>query len=423
MSVSSKKSLLSFTLCASLLSAATALPQSAEQWRRLTGPEGASVKALFSHGDYLFAGTSNGLFRSTDQGQSWKSVNLAEINSSITSFTAVGGTIFAGSRDCPIFSSTDNGLTWTPMENFGNITALAAIGGNLFAGTRCESHVPIPCGIFRTTDNGKTWTFTDKHIARTSINSLAVIGEELFAGGYRVLRSSDQGANWTEFNVRIDTQHGPVNDIIYSAFAVIGKQLFVGTNYGVFASTDRGTNWRPINSGLPGVSFSGKDKKYVKSFAQDARRYVTTLAAVGETLFAGGREFGVYRFDSKSQSWTEVNNGLFNLNVNTFAVSGGKLFVGTEAGVWVSTNSGENWRSANSGINDYSIGIIGVKDNRLLIGTSGGVYASADNGNTWTPVKDSIEPEAWQIPTEWKRGSLNKQVNRLAAINDVISAG
>ncbi len=424
MFVRSKKRLLSFTLCVSLVSATTVLPQSAERWRRLTGPEGASIDVLFSHGDYLFAGTNNGVFRSTDQGQSWKSVNLGKINQdpAITSFTAIGETLFAGTSGGYIFRSTDNGLNWTPMEFFGNITALAAIGGSLFAGTRCESHAPIPCGIHRSTDNGKNWTFIDKDIARISVRSLAAIGAELFAGGYGgVLRSSDLGNNWTKIEVSRDTPYGVRSDMIFNAFAVMGKQLFAGTDYGVFVSTDRGMNWRPINSGLPG--FSIKDRKYVKSFDQDSSRYLNALAVSGDTLFAGDREFGVFRFDNQSQSWTEVNNGLFNLNVNKFAVSGGKLFAGTEAGVWVSTNNGESWRSANSGISDYSAGIIGVKDNRLLIGTSGGVYASTDNGNTWTPFKDSIEPAAIQIPPAWERGSLNKQVNRLAAINDVIIAG
>src|SRR5215475_13273123 len=77
MFVSSKKSLLSFVFCSSLVLASTAYQQSAEQWRRLPGPdtEGIPINALFSNGDYLFAGGYDGVFRSTDQGQRWKRVN------------------------------------------------------------------------------------------------------------------------------------------------------------------------------------------------------------------------------------------------------------------------------------------------------------------------------------------------------------
>jgi len=423
MFVSSKKSLLSFVLCASLVSASTAFPQSAEQWRRLPGPkpEGASINALFSHGDYLFAGTSKGIFRSTDQGQSWKGVNLPETNPRVTSFTAIGETLFVGCKGFMhwgIFRSTDNGLTWKPMENVGDINVLAAIGGRLFAGL--NDPMFSPSGIACSTDNGKNWTLVGKEVAATSIHSLAVIGAELFAGAsYCGFRSSDLGNNWTKINVSIATPHGPVDDIACNAFAVIGKQLFVGTDYGVFVSTDQGMNWRPINNGLPGF-----DVKSVKSFAQDARRNVKTLAVSGDTLFASDWDLGVFRFDNRSQSWKEVNNGLFNPKVNSFAVSGGKLFVGTEAGVWVTTDNGENWKSANSGmVANHGVGEIAVRDNRLLVQGFGGVFASADNGNTWTPVKDSIEPDALQIPPEWKRGSLNKKVDHLASINDVVIAG
>jgi photosystem II stability/assembly factor-like uncharacterized protein len=437
----SKKSLLYFTMCAALVSAAPAFPQSAEQWRLVPGPnpEGASITALFSHGGYLFAGGQHAIYRSTDQGQSWKSVNLPEPNPAITSFTAIGGTIFAGASAWPLFHSDDNGLTWKRMELPEDIsalftgdpkafpplaiTALASIGGSLFAGTECQSHVPIPCGISRSTDKGKTWT----RVSDGGIQSLAVIGSDLFAGegyGGSILRSSDLGNNWTKTNVRVDTPHGPADIIAYNAFAVMGKQLFVGTNYGVFVSTDQGMNWRPINRGIPGFSYVKDSGKLVKSFSEDIMKPITALAVIGDTLFAGARDFGVLRFDSRSQSWTEVNNGLPNLKVASFAVSGGKLFVGTEIGVWVTTDNGDSWKSANSGMNARTgVGRIVVRDNRLLVGAFNGVYASSDNGASWTQVKDSIEPPELQIPPEWKRGSLNKEVNSLASLDDVIIAG
>ena len=87
-------------------------------------PKEPQLNALFSHGDDLFAGGYNDVFRSTDKGQSWKSVKFPETNPSITSFTAIGGTIFAGSSAWPLFRSNDNGLTWTRMEVPEDITTL-----------------------------------------------------------------------------------------------------------------------------------------------------------------------------------------------------------------------------------------------------------------------------------------------------------
>jgi photosystem II stability/assembly factor-like uncharacterized protein len=268
MTVRSKKNLLSLALCVSLFPASTPVSQAAEQWRRLPGPGGASIDALFSHGDYLFAGGDTGIYRSTDQGQSWKSVNLRGSDQfpHITSFTAVGGTIFAGSSDQPMFRSTDNGLTWTRMEvpeditTFFHsdvpiaITALASIGGSLFAGTKCSSHAPIPCGIHRSTDNGKTWTRVGKGVADTSVRSLAVIGAELFAGGGfaggGVLISRDNGLSWTPSNAGLNKEN------YVNAFAVKDGRIYLAGN-GVYVSSDGGRSWAPINDGLTELDVRG----------------------------------------------------------------------------------------------------------------------------------------------------------------------
>src|SRR5262249_17880342 len=161
----------------------------------------------------------------------------------------------------------------------------------------------------------------------------------------------------------IDTPYGVESHIAFQGFAVLGKQLFAGTDYGVFVSTDQGMSWQPINRGLP------------SPIQSDVRKYVKTLAVSGDTLFAGTAGSGIFRFDNQSRNWTEINNGLLNRDVNTFAVSGDRIIVGTEAGISVSTDRGENWRSANAGIQAHVIDYIDVIDNRLLVGTGGNVYA------------------------------------------------
>src|SRR5262245_31037936 len=116
----------------------------AGQWREIQGPEGASINVLFSHGDYLFAGTDNGILRSTDHGGSWKKVRMGEADPYISSFTAIGEALFAGSGGC-IFRSSDYGQTWEIAEAFGEVTSIAAVGTYLFAGLRGGApHVVLP---------------------------------------------------------------------------------------------------------------------------------------------------------------------------------------------------------------------------------------------------------------------------------------
>ena len=57
--------------------------------------------------------------------------------------------------------------------------------------------------------------------------------------------------------------------------------------------------------------------------------------AVSDTNLFAGTGGGVYRSTNNGTSWTPVNTGLWNLSVYALAVSGTKLFAGTQGnGVW-----------------------------------------------------------------------------------------
>ncbi len=89
----------------------------------------------------LFIGTSKGVFRSTDNGTSWKILNngLPSILSDIFDcpLTTSGKNLFVGIYD-NIYLSTDNGTSWT-SANSGltglSMLSLATSSTDLFAGT------------------------------------------------------------------------------------------------------------------------------------------------------------------------------------------------------------------------------------------------------------------------------------------------
>ena len=86
----------------------------------------------------LYAGTIyGGIFRSTDNGTNWTSVNEGLTNTYVNSIVVSGSNLFAGT-DGGVFLSTNKGLNWSVVNNgFTSlyIDLLAASGTNIFAGT------------------------------------------------------------------------------------------------------------------------------------------------------------------------------------------------------------------------------------------------------------------------------------------------
>jgi len=114
-------------------------------------------------------------------------------------------------------------------------------------------------------------------------------------------------AQWVQPN-------GPYGGFVY-ALAVSGTNIFAGTNDGVYLSTNNGTSWTEVDSGL-------------------TYTYVQALAVSGTNLFAG-TDAGVFLSTNNGTSWKEASTGLTNTYVNALAVSGMNLFAGTwSGGVW-----------------------------------------------------------------------------------------
>jgi photosystem II stability/assembly factor-like uncharacterized protein len=83
-----------------------------------------------------------------------------------------------------------------------------------------------------------------------NITALAISGSDIFAGTYEsgVYHSSDNGASWTPANSGLTSPY-------IQALAVIGSDVFVGTESGLFRSSNGGADWVLANSGLDGSSF------------------------------------------------------------------------------------------------------------------------------------------------------------------------
>jgi hypothetical protein len=195
--------------------------------------------------------------------------------------------------------------------------------------------------------------------------SIAALDTNLFAGayGYGVFRSSDRGTSWTPVNSGL-TDPNP-----YRIF-VSGGNLFVGTRNGVFRSSDKGASW--VNLG-------------------PTYWLVDSFLSSGSTLFAGS--YDILRSTDNGSSWIAAKTGWSNIVVTALAVSGTILLAGNSIDLMPPyTSSHGIYRSTDGGASWFSSGALGdvlalaVSGTTLFAGTTGGMFRSFDGGASWSAV-------------------------------------
>src|SRR5271157_4921638 len=83
------------------------------QWVQTNGPFSGDVNAFAVSGGNLFAGTSVGVFLSTNNGTSWTAIIVGPM---VLSLAVSGSNIFAGTNE-GVFLSTNNGTSWTEVDS------------------------------------------------------------------------------------------------------------------------------------------------------------------------------------------------------------------------------------------------------------------------------------------------------------------
>jgi hypothetical protein len=282
-------------------------PPSQTEWSQVDGLGGSGLTSSAVVGTNFFAGTSNGLFVSTDGGTSWTATGLT--NTYVSSLAVSGTNLFAGTGG-GVFLSTNNGTSWTPVNTGltnADVRALAVSGTNLFAGT--------DDGVSLSTNYGTSWVTVNIGITGTPVFALAVSGMNLFAGtGNGVFVSTNSGASWTGGGTSIGLRYRLVE-----ALAVSGSNLFAGGVGALYLSSDNGASWTTLYS-TPSL-------------------WIHALVISGGNVFAADDEPGEDGIDRggvflwSSQGWTST--GLVNIDVRALAVSGTSLFAGSDYGrVW-----------------------------------------------------------------------------------------
>jgi hypothetical protein len=294
----------------------------------------------------IYAGSTNYLWISTNSGNTWvqrglkdgleasggwvKSVAIIDSDCAL-----VGGDgRYSANQDGGIFKSKDRGATWHRVSDFDAKTLLVARDGTILAGG---------FGILRSTDNGDSWiqiasdSTTDPYIWRmtqtVSGTILAGISSSMPTDGRGVLRSTDNGISWALENNGLSAH----KCVMGLSASISSTSAFIATyDDGAYRSTNDGISWTHITE-IPEI--------YGRSAAASSKCGV----------FIGFMSFGMntlYRSTDDGSSWESIS-GFGGYTVNALAEFGSNsLVVGINNGVYLAT-----FNDSSTGVNDEPKGL------------------------------------------------------------------
>jgi photosystem II stability/assembly factor-like uncharacterized protein len=290
----------------------------------------------------VYAGTTVGLFRSSDGGANWeRSFGPDLVVNAIAVDPSDSNRVFLGVEDLGVLLSTDRGSRFEKVNQglmHRNVSAVIADRQNparLFMGVLFDN---AEGGIFRSLDAGKSWSPASAGIALQDRNIFALC------------------------------QH-PARADIYLA----------GSSAGLYTSADGGATW----SKIPEQQVSDK---------------IAVLAGAGSggrALLLAGGSAGLFASPTGT-AWHGIPLGDRPRPVSALAFSGkspDRFLVGTQGQVWITEDAGNRWRVSRMGLPSIPVQALlcpeGWEGNWFLGGRRG-IYRSRNQGGTWEPVAGNL---------------------------------
>jgi len=388
-------------------------------WTRMTVWSYSEGNSQYAHADHhvmaympgnsstILLGTDGGLFKSTNGGTSWVSLNnglvtyqyYAICNDNLQSTVAYGGT-------------QDNGTN----KYTGTGTHSRVLGGDgaycnvdftnssiVYAGTQRGNH-------YKSTNGGGSFSAIQNGISGSGAWVTPRVMDPanpsiLYTGTNLVYKTTNAGASWTAISGALDA-----STISHIAVAPSNTQViyvaYEGYDGKIFKTTDGGTNWTNIETGIP-----ERYPTHVAVDPVDANKVYVTVSGYGSGH--------VFKSTNGGTSWSNSSSGLPDLPVNCMVIDqtdSDKLYVGTDLGVYYSDDQGASW-------SDFSIGLPNVVVDFLALHPSTGVLRAGTHGRgMWetetTPPQLIVQTpnggESWSMGINntitWGTGSLGGNV-------------
>ncbi len=388
-------------------------------------PFAIDIASLESGKSAIYVGTfSQGIYKSTDEGKSFKHITggyeplegssgFGNDNPKVLSIAVSRSSpevIYASVYWNPeVHKSTDEGKTWVPTTGilYGSIgynevlnLVVDPASPEVVYGTE-GLYGPAPYGgLHKTVNGGTTWSSnqlngyfsgevcTDVAIDPSDRSIVWVTNSQ--AGVFKStkygqnLQSKDQGLNDLYIRALMVGTYEAGRSDIYAA-----SEGYLGTNCGVFKSTDEGQSWQAVNNGITG-------SPRFHCFAQSPGDRNKILA---------GAEKKIFKTSDAGGSWTMLGitteGAIYDLVFDP--ADSNKIYMASVSGetqFFRSTNGGSTWQSFDDGITSEVVitsiiatvstegtilHIAGVKGNRYPY-----AYRRRPADPAWSPAADGL---------------------------------
>src|SRR4051794_18003554 len=329
-----------------LLSAASVV---AANWTS-GGPHGGvmfSLSASASNPRVVYAGGYGGIFRSDDNGDTWRNVTgplasvtkvAADPSDSETAYAIAGG----------VYRTTDGGATWTPMNT------------NLYRPNKVVIDPTAPKTLYVSGDCGVVFKTGSRHIG--------------------VAKSTDGGDTWNDA-----TEGFPDNGLEGCIVSIAldpanPRHLYAQPDFGGpdWETFDGAATWSKTAAAVPGTAFVA-DPKSLRRFGIDKQKVLASND--------GGVTWSVQPGDGLPD-----NGSSPNLSDMTLDPSVPRLFAATTYGLYRSGDGGHSWLQAGDAptVSVYSV-LFNSADSTVMMATEEGLFRAPSPA--FTPWKHLDVPD------------------------------
>jgi len=380
-----------------------------KNWEKMTTPHGDHHDQWINPNDNtnMINGNDGGATITFDGGETWSSI----MNQPTAQFYRVTTDnlkpfrIYGGQQDNSTVAiaseSTDGGI---------GVDDYFAVGGGESAHIAFDPDDPTL--IYATTINGTLTEYdhstkTTRYIIpfpemvygkdardlkyRTNWNAPVAVSphdpQTIYYGTQLVLRSTDRGANWTEFSpdlTRNDPEKqgrngGPLTP------ENVGAEFYNTIFYIVESPHERGLVWVGTDDGLVHIKREGSadwqnvspnhaGEAMINAIEISPHDAATTYLAVTGYKLGDFRPY-IYRTTDYGKHWKRIDEGLpedaFVRVVREDPDRRGLLYAGTESGMFVSFNDGSDWQSLKLNLPPVPITDLALRDGKLIAATQG----------------------------------------------------